>query len=97
MEDRREKQRVRMVLRIQIARAYTLVQSRSVIDQTRNLSIDDYRNLALEQIEGPEDDTALIVHTRRRLSDMDRLEEVRWGILSAIETLKARPGIFTDD
>lgn len=55
-------------------------------------SIDDYRKLELEQLVGPEDpDNPLIRHTRRRLSDKQRVQEMIARVQAAVQALRSNP------
>jgi len=81
-------------LRAALSRAYTFVQSRHQTALALVRSVDDFRNLELEQLEGPLDSrTALITHVDRRLSDKERVEEVRNLALAAIESLRSNPDL----
>lgn len=81
-------------LRAALSRAYTFVQSRHQTALALVRSVDDFRNLELEQLEGPVDSrTVLITNVDRRLSDKERVEEVRNLALAAIESLRSNPEV----
>jgi hypothetical protein len=52
--------------------------------------------MELEEIEGvPDDRTPLLKDFRRRLSDMERVEEVRTNAISVIEGLRGDPSVIS--
>jgi len=80
----------RQELRDMLARSYTFVQSRHALNLALVRSVDDYRNMELEQIEGPDDPrNRLITHVDRRLSDKERVEEIRNGIHAVADALRS--------
>lgn len=79
----------RMQLREQLANGYAFVQSTHVTEMIAGLTVDDVRKMELEQIEGPEiSGLPLAPYINRRVSKLQLIEEVRRGVLSAIESLR---------
>ena len=92
--DERRRAAARDALRDILADAYTFVHSRHLTALALTRSADDYRNLELEQIEGPVDPRSpLILHVTGRVPDKTSIEVVRAGVMSAIEALRNNPDL----
>jgi hypothetical protein len=90
MSDSEEAQRIasRQHLRERLARGYSFVQSTHVTETIAGLTLDDVRQMELEQIEGPADpEFPRSIYINRRLSKLQRIEEVRLGVVSAVHAL----------
>ncbi len=87
---------LRRAIQTALADAYAFVQSQAQMGLSKALSIDDYRRLELEQIEGPEDPKApLIQHTTRQLSSIQRVEQTRQRLLNALEAIRSNPEVIS--
>lgn len=82
-------------IRDALAQALVFVHSRHYTGLSMTRSVDEVRDIALEQIEGPTDPkNPLIVHTRRQLSEKERVERTRQRLLMVIDTLEADPTLM---
>lgn len=77
-------------MRTSLGRAYAFVSSRSRIEFALAETLDDWRDAALERIEG-RSTASTVSRTRRNLTDLERIEEIREGIKSAILVARTNP------
>jgi hypothetical protein len=69
--------------------ATTFLRSRHLTELGMVRSLDESRQVALEQLDGLQGASPLITHTRRPLSERDRIERLRQDLLFAIESLRS--------